>query len=282
MAVSSETGNAPDPVTKAGYELEFEDTFDGPDLDRSRWLPYYLPHWSSRSATAARYRIEDGALRLRIDEAHAPWCPELDGDIRVSSLQTGQFSGPLGSAVGQLQFDDGLQVREEQTEQRLYTPQYGVIETRFQAIADPRCMVALWMIGFEDQPERSGEICIAEIFGRNMSEGRAAVGMGIHPFGDPSLKDQFAAEVLSIDATEFHVYTAEWTQDFVSFFVDGELIKTVWQSPSYPMQLMLGVYEFPAGEFGTTSGRRRRGGGDLPYPKEFVVDYVRGWRRASG
>jgi len=282
MAVSSETGNAPDPVTKAGYELEFEDTFDGPNLDRNRWSPYYLPHWSSRSATAARYRIDDGNLRLRIDEAHAPWCPEWDGDVRVSSLQTGQFSGPLGSAVGQLQFDDGLQVREEQTEQRLYTPQYGVIETRFQAIADPRCMVALWMIGFEDEPERSGEICIAEIFGRNMSEGRAAVGMGIHPFGDPSLKDVFAAEVLSIDATEFHVYTAEWTQDFVSFFVDGELIKTVWQSPSYPMQLMLGVYEFPAGEFGTTSGRRRRGGGDLPYPKEFVVDYVRGWRRASG
>ena len=282
MAVSSETGNAPDPVTKAGYELEFEDTFDGPNLDRNRWSPYYLPHWSSRSATAARYRIDDGNLRLRIDEAHAPWCPEWDGDVRVSSLQTGQFSGPLGSAVGQLQFDDGLQVREEQTEQRLYTPQYGVIETRFQAIADPRCMVALWMIGFEDEPERSGEICIAEIFGRNMSEGRAAVGMGIHPFGDPSLKDQFAAEVLSIDATEFHVYTAEWTQDFVYFFVDGELIKTVWQSPSYPMQLMLGVYEFPAGEFGTTSGRRRRGGGDLPYPKEFVVDYVRGWRRASG
>jgi hypothetical protein len=280
MAVSSETGNAPDPVTKAGYELEFEDTFDGPDLDRSRWLPYYLPHWSSRSATAARYRIEDGALRLRIDEAHAPWCPEWDGDIRVSSLQTGQFSGPLGSPVGQLQFDDGLEVREEQTEERLYTPQYGVIETRFQAIADPRCMVALWMIGFEDEPERSGEICIAEIFGRNMSEGRAAVGMGIHPFGDPSLKDQFAAEALSIDATEFHVYTAEWTQDFVSFFVDGELIKTVWQSPSYPMQLMLGVYEFPAGEFGTSSGRQRRGGGDLPYPKEFVVDYVRGWHRA--
>lgn len=282
MAVSSETGKAPDPVTKAGYELEFEDTFDGPNLDRSRWSPYYLPHWSSRSATVARYRIGDGNLRLRIDEAHAPWCPEWDGDVRVSSLQTGQFSGPLGSTVGQLQFDDGLQVREEQTEQRLYTPQYGVIETRFQAIADPRCMVALWMIGFEDEPERSGEICIAEIFGRNLSEGRAAVGMGIHPFGDPSLKDQFAAESLSIDATEFHVYTAEWTQDFVSFFVDGELIKTVWQSPSYPMQLMLGVYEFPAGEFGTTSGRRRRGGGDMPYPKEFVVDYVRGWRRAPG
>jgi Glycosyl hydrolases family 16 len=262
----------PDPVTKSGYELEFDESFDGPNLDRDRWVPYYLPQWSSRAATATRYRIDDGRLRLRIDEGQPPWCSEWDGDTRASALQTGLFAGPLGSSIGQLQFDDGLVVREEQTEERLYTPQYGVIETRFQAIADPRCMVALWMIGFEDEPKRSGEICIAEIFGRNMGPERSVVGMGVHPFGDPALKDDFAAESLAIDATEFHTYMTEWTEDFVSFFVDGELVKTVWQSPSYPMQLMLSVYEFPEDEFGD--------GVDRPYPKEFVVDYVRGWRRA--
>ena len=41
-------------------------------------------------------------------------------------------------------------------------------------------MVALWMIGFEDEPERSGEICIVEIFGRDVAAGPRAVGMGIH------------------------------------------------------------------------------------------------------
>jgi hypothetical protein len=25
----------------AGYELEFEDTFDGDALDESRWIPHY-------------------------------------------------------------------------------------------------------------------------------------------------------------------------------------------------------------------------------------------------
>jgi Glycosyl hydrolases family 16 len=273
MTEAGWTRDVADPVKKTGYELEFDESFDGPDLDRDRWVPYYLPHWSSRDATAARYRITDGQLRLRIDEDQPPWCPEWDGEIRVSSLQTGLFAGPLGSPVGQLHFDDGLRVREEQTEQRLYTPQYGVIETRFAAIADPRSMVALWMIGFEDEPQRSGEICIAEIFGHNMGADGAVVGMGVHPFGDPALKDDFAAEPLAIDAREMHVYMVEWTQDFVSFFVDGELVKTVWQSPSYPMQLMLATYEFPEGEFGD--------GVDRPYPKEFVVDYVRGYRRAS-
>jgi hypothetical protein len=35
-----------DPVPKAGYELEFDDTFDGQVLDPARWLPYHLPQWS--------------------------------------------------------------------------------------------------------------------------------------------------------------------------------------------------------------------------------------------
>ena len=41
--------------------------------------------------------IGDEGLELRIDEDTAPWAPDLDGDIRVSHLQTGQFSGPVGS-----------------------------------------------------------------------------------------------------------------------------------------------------------------------------------------
>ena len=44
------------------YELEFEDRFEGPALDERRWLPYYLPQWSSRERAAARYRFGDGGL----------------------------------------------------------------------------------------------------------------------------------------------------------------------------------------------------------------------------
>jgi hypothetical protein len=101
--------------------LEFEDTFAGPELDRSRWLPHYLAHWSSRERAAARYELGDGGLRLRIDPDQGPWCPEWDGGVRVSSLQTGQFSGPLGSAVGQHRFNPEAVVREEQEPARLCT-----------------------------------------------------------------------------------------------------------------------------------------------------------------
>ena len=130
-------------------------------------------------------------------------------------------------------------------------------------------MVALWMIGYEETPEQSGEICVCEIFGRDVGPDGALVGVGVHPFGDPALEDDFAQVRVPSDAREPHEYAAEWTADGVSFLVDGTPVKTVAQSPSYPMQLMLSIYEFPP------DGSPRRG----RYPKEFVVDAVRGYRQ---
>jgi len=256
-------------LRRDGYELAFEDTFEGAALDQGRWLPWHLPQWSSRAAAAARYALGDGALRLRIDADQPPWCPEFDGATRVSSLQTGVFAGPLGDAVGQHRFTPEAVVREAQAPARLYTPRYGLIETRLKALDDPACMIALWMIGYEDSPERSAEICVCEIFGRDVSSDHVLVGMGVHPFGDPAIRDEFAAEPLAFDAREFHTYAAEWTPGRIAFYADEQLVKVVDQAPDYPMQLMLGIYEFP-----DQSAKGRL------YPKEFVVDWVRGWRPA--
>jgi len=249
-------------------ELEFEDTFSGATLDRRRWIQHYLPHWSSRERSAARYALGTGGLRLRIEADQEPWCPEFDGEVRVSSLQTGVFAGPVGSALGQHRFHPAAVVREAQDNVRLYTPQYGMVEMRARACSHPRAMFALWMIGYEDEPDRSGEICICEIFGRDVQPDRAAVGMGVHPFGDPRLTDDFSVESLPMDMRDFHVYAARWTRTDVVFFVDGQPIKTVRQSPSYPMQLMLGMYEFGPREVSPPPGT---------YPMEAVVNYVRGY-----
>ena len=253
------------------FELEFEDTFDGDELDPDRWLPYYLPHWSSRERSRARYQVGGGLLRLLIEADQQPWCPELDGEVRVSSLQTGAFAGPVGSTVGQHRFNADAVVREAQPNVRLYTPQYGRFELRAKTSDDPLTMVALWMIGYEDEPERSAEICVCEIFGRDVQPDRVVVGMGVHPFADPRIVDDFSRLSIPIDAREFHVYAAEWTPDHVAFSVDGSLVMTVDQSPAYPMQLMLGIYAFPPpdGEPAAT-----------PDPN-FVVDYVRGYRLAD-
>ena len=257
-----------DDVLGDGYVLEFEDAFEGKDLDRSRWLPHHLPHWSSRAASAARYELADRALHLLIEVDQQPWCPEFDGPTRVSSLQTGLYAGSVGSSIGQHRFRPDAVVREAQRNVRLYTPTFGVFELRAKAIADARCMVSLWMIGYEDSPERSAEICVCEIFGKNVKRRSALIGMGVHPFGDPNISDDFEEVPVPIDVREFHSYAVEWTPERVTFFVDGESVRAVDQSPTYPMQFMLGIYEF--GEPDPSSGS---------YPKRFSVDRFRAYRR---
>ena len=256
-----------DDLLAEGYELDFEDGFDGDALDRSRWLPHYLPQWSSRAVSAARYELAEGRLHLLIEADQRPWCPDLDGSTRVSSLQTGVSAGPVGSSIGQHRFHPAATVREAQDNVRLFTPQFGVFVLRSRATDDPNCMVALWMIGYEDLPERSAEICICEIFGKYVDRESASIGMGVHPFGDPAIVDEFEEVRRPIDVREFHDYAAEWTADHVTFFVDGHCIRTVGQSPQYPMQFMLGIYEF-----------RDRARPTGPYPKRFTIDRFRAYR----
>jgi hypothetical protein len=239
--------------------------------DDPEWIPHYLPHWSSRARSAARYSLGQGGLRLRIDADQPPWNPEFDGWLRVSSLQTGVFAGPPGSPIGQHRFRDGLVVREEQPNVALYTPQYGLFEARVRALDDPANMVALWMIGYEDEPHRSAEICIFELFGRDVRTDRCQVRMGVHPFADPSISDEFGSIELPIDARRPHDYAAQWTPDWVAFYVDGALAKVVRQSPAYPMQVMLDIFEF-------ADGPQPPSPPDA-YPKEFVVEHFRGYRR---
>ena len=261
----------PNPIEKPGYRLVFNEGFEAPALDRTRWLPFYLPQWSSRERAAARYRLADGTLTLFIGEDQPPWCPEFDGDVRCSSLQTGVFAGPLGSAIGQHRFNAGARVREEQETLALYVPTQGYFELRAKARLGANDLAAAWMIGFEDRPERSGEIAICEIFGRNVGPVTAGLGYGIKPWGDPTLAEgDFYVDRLPFDPADFHIYAAEWTPGRVDVFFDNRKLRSIAQSPTYPMQILLNVYALPG---------ERRVPGQLP---SFKIDYFRGYEPLAG
>ena len=254
------------PLDLAGREPDIDERFTGGTIDRDRWWPFYTPHWSSRERAAARCDIGDEGLELRIDEDTAPWAPALDGDLRVSHLQTGQHSGPVGSGVGQHRFQPGLVVIEEQHEHRGWLLRHGVIEARMAAIRHPAAMVALWPIGFEEQPDDCGEICIAEIFGSEIDSTGGWVGVGVKPQNDPRLREDFEKVRVMGDLTQFHDYAVEWTPERMRFFIDGRWVKSVAQSIDYPVQLMLDVYEFPP----------ESGGRDVAaLPHRFRVAHVR-------
>jgi hypothetical protein len=229
---------------------EFRDDFDGPDLDTEVWVPHYLPQWSSRAESAATYAVTGSELRLSITPEQGLWCaPDHDPPLRVSGVQSGVFSGPVGSTVGQQPFRDGAVVREAQPAHWGWTPHHGCLEVRARMDLSPRSMAAVWMVGLEDEPTRCAEICVFEVFGDALRDDggqpTAAVGMGVHPFRDAAIADDFAAERIAIDVAEFHVYAADWRPGRVDFLVDGRRIRSVAQDPDYPMQVMVAVFDFP-------------------------------------
>jgi hypothetical protein len=254
-------------LTLDGYRLAVDETFTGPQLDRDRWFPYYNPHWADLASTAARFEV-GGGLRLRIDDDTPAWSREYDGEVRVSHLQTGQFSGPVGSGVGQHRFRDGLVVRSQHPELALWHVGHGVLEVRARAIAHPDAMVACWPIGVERDPRDSGELCLFEIFGSEMDATGGLVGVGVKPHHDDRLIEDFEKVRIEGDLTGLHDYSMEWLPDRIRFFVDGSLVKTCHQAIDYPIQLMLDVYDLP----------RDDGPRDLAaLPHVFEVARVRSW-----
>jgi hypothetical protein len=248
-------------------KLVFEDDFDEPALDLGVWLPHYLPAWGSRAATAATHEISDSWLRLYIPPEQGLWYPDDHSPpMRVSGIQSGNFSGPVGSTIGQQPWREGLVVREEQPSFRGFTPQYGYLEMQARCVVTRRSMVAWWMSGLDDAPDHCGELCVTEMFGDAVVPGEsAAVGVGIKAFRDPALTEDFAAVRLPIDIGGFHTYAVDWTPSKADFFVDGELVRSCVRPPQYPLQMMIAVFDFP----------EQSTGDDADAVPEFVVDSLR-------
>jgi hypothetical protein len=250
----------------------FFDDFDAPEIDTEVWVPHYLPQWSSRAQSAAVYAIAGSELRLTIPPELGLWCADdHEPPLRVSGIQSGMFSGAVGSTIGQQPFRDGQRVREEQPPHWGWTPHHGLLEVRARMDLSPRSMAAVWMVGIEDEPARAAEICIFEVFGDALrgdaGEHSAAIGMGVHPFRDPAITEEWAADRLRIDVGEPHVYAADWRPGGIDFLVDGERVKKVEQAPDYPMQMMIAVFDFPT--HATAADHR-------DHVPQLAVDYVRG------
>lgn len=260
-------------LDRTGYRPEFVETFDGPDIDPSRWVTHYLPHWTTPDRSAGRFALQPGLLQFQIEVDQPAW-RTADGELRASNLQTGTFSGPLGSTIGQHRYRPGLTVVTETETRRLYLPAAApgeavLVEAELKASTDPTVMLALWLIGFEDTPDRSGELCVAELFGHAITPQRSRINIGVKAHHDPRLHEDMETVELGIDASTWHTYSVEWTTEQARFFVDDRLIRTVPQGLPYPMQVLVDLFEFPESADRDPDA----------YPKTGGVRAVRGFRR---
>lgn len=251
--------------------VTFAEDFSGSSLDRTRWLSSYLPVWSSTAASAATYTMENGRLLLRIPPEQGRWCAgDHEPPLRVSGIQSGSWSGPVGSTLGQQRYREGLVVQEEQERFEGWLPSSGRVEIRCAMALSPRSMGAMWLSGFEDDDaqEQCGELCVVEVFGRSLSAvpPSAEVGVGIKAFRDPALTQDFAAPRVGIDVADFHTYAVAWDAEEAVFTVDGVEVRRCADPPTYPLQVMIAVFDFPE----WSNGR------DHHLVPELAVDWVRG------
>ncbi len=249
----------PDPPDRTP---DLADDFSG-GISAERWVPHYLPQWTTPERSAARLRVVPRGVELRIEEDQPDWRPE-DAPLRVSNLQTGAFSGPLGSAVGTHRHrPDGLSVRTPVGARLLFAPAAGRIDIVVSASRDLGCMTAAWLVGTEHRgPTEAGEICVFEIDAEAIgptSQARA----GVKAHGDERLVTDMAPVSVPVDASRRHTWTVIWGGGQTVIGCAGVVVRAIAQAPSYPLFLMLDLFEVapPAGR----------------YPKAAVFHEVRGW-----
>ncbi len=86
-----------------------------------------------------------------------------------------------------------------------------------------RSMAAVWLSGFEETPDDSGELCLVEVFGKDVEPGRSAeVGMGVKKLRDPRLVHDFAAPRAPVDVAGWHEYAVRWDDAQAVFSLDGD------------------------------------------------------------
>lgn len=134
-------------------EPDFEDDFCG-GVRTDRWVAHYLPHWTTPERSAARVAQRPDGLALLIEEDQLDWRLE-DAPLRVSNLQTGTFSGPLGSHRGTHRHrPDGLEVRTPTPTQLLWAPLAGRVEVNRERESGPG-VHARRVAGGDRAPERA-------------------------------------------------------------------------------------------------------------------------------
>lgn len=255
--------NAPEDLPAAPHRPpDLDDDFRF-GLSADRWVASYLPHWTTPERARARYEVVTGGIELRIESDQPEWRLD-DAPLRVSNLQTGVYSGPVGSALGTHRHRDDLDVRTETPPQLLFAPSRGRVEITVSASRDTNCMVAAWLVGTEHRsPTESGEICIFEIDADAIG-GRTVVRAGVKAHHDPTLTTDMSEVTIPTDASSPHTWTVVWGEGRTVIGCEGRVLRSIAQAPDYPMFLMIDLFEIGP-----------RGGG---YPKSATIHHVRAWR----
>jgi len=209
LSLSSPTiateGKPPSEPAQEDRTLVFADEFNAGELDRSAWNVIGMDFW--------------------VNEEQQAYLDSPD-TIQFSDNVEGADGGAL---VLRPVYRPGIDTREDRDADFIsgrinsrdkveFT--YGRIEARIKLPDAEGVWPAFWMLGKGRWPD-TGEIDIMEYVGETDWIGVALHGPG-YSGETPIVNKHYFDE--DTDATDWHVYSAEWTKDAVLFEIDGRLI----------------------------------------------------------
>ena len=182
------------PYVPSGYHLDWSDEFDGNALDSDYWTPLIGGGgWGNNEAeyyTASNAAVGEGCLTItgKADTTHA------------------------GSSYTSARL---VTARKESTA-------YGYIEAKIKLPAVQGMWPAFWMLPENGSWPTAGEIDIMENRGRSPWTTSGALhyaNAGGHTY--VSETHSFSQRNGDENITGWHAYAIEWTEDKISWFVDG-------------------------------------------------------------
>ncbi len=198
-----------------GYELVWEDNFDGTSLDTNKWDvrgigPRNLGYVSPEAVT-----VENGTLKL--------WAKKQDGRILLGAVGT----------------------------QNHFMARYGFYECRAQVQASPGVWAAFWIQSTdiakgEDPAIYGAEIDIMECF-RKL--GTDIISHNVHwAYGPNQQSTRGMQSYLPGVGQGFHTFALEWTPEKYVFFIDGLAFYEVRRGISQIEEYLILSMEIPANE----------------------------------
>lgn len=234
-------------TTANSQELILEEHFNGNQLDETIW----------------NYEMGDG-------------CPDLCGwgNNERQFYSKDNVAVKNGNLVLTAIFDGTTYTSGKINTKNNIEFQYGTVEVRAKLATGQGIWPAIWMLGSNISEvgwPKAGEIDIMEYVGKNPHE----IHSTLHALDSHGQSENTKITTDTSIEDGFHVYKADWTKDFIKFYIDDVLTYTfspevkddsTWPFDQ-PFYLLLNLAV--GGNFGGPEVD------NTIFPQEFLIDYVK-------
>jgi len=247
------------PIEKNGWNLKFDDEFDGTDVDWNKWNKWYSTHTQHKPGTVAGeasldcIEVKDGKLHLYVKDN-----PGGDYPLKVGWMNSAKWN-----------YIDNNEIVTKGFEQ-----QYGYFEIRCKPPKQGiKFWPAFWLYGTWPPEIDIFEFMGADDVGKDYTK---SITFTDH-FGTPGkvgkigfLGTQLGRTLKGINWDEkFHTYACRWEWNYVEFYIDNVAVyRIVYNVPNNKMSVIVNT----AGNLGYLPEKSE-------LPADFVVDYIRVYER---